>query len=299
MQEEFENPQNRDIFHQTGLSGSPITGPEASLAVAAALRFQHRFFVRELGGLLADLIPLEAVRDVLDFLCGPGSWCMDLSKHYPQTRVVGVDINPEMVRISQEDAATATSNPPTFQVIEALEHLPFPDNSFDVIHLEGGTMALRRCMWPSMLRELSRILRPGGWLYLVDAEPGPVSSPALDQLLTLISQVLLKTGRSISPDGSQPFTTSVLIPRLLQQAGYTEVNYRLHPLNLGGWNNPAGRAYTTAAIAGHPLLPRAITIAGLATAEEIHTLLKEVRQQVQQIDFCGAGVLVSVTGRKP
>ena len=47
-------------------------------AVMSALQFQHKLFTREMKGeLLPGALPLQDMQVVLDFICGPGSWCMD------------------------------------------------------------------------------------------------------------------------------------------------------------------------------------------------------------------------------
>ncbi len=219
-------------------------GDERMSAMMSALQFQHKLFVREMkGGLLPENIPLESVNVVLDFICGPGSWCMDFCKKHPDKLVTGVDISRKIIENAQENAERGKVCNATFLVIDRRRPLPFPDNTFDLIHLQNGTSFFTVEQWPWVMGQLMRILKPGGWLNLVDFEMGPASQPAIDRLLTLLGEILARMGRSTVPDGRAPFTGSTLGPHRMSELLFTDVGYRLYPVDLGGWNNPVGRAY--------------------------------------------------------
>ncbi len=97
---------------------------------------------------------------ILDAGCGDGTFARTLARR--RASVVGVDADPAMVEAAWRAAADAGIEA-TF-VAGELERLPFPDASFDVV------IAITvLCFVPepaSAIRELVRVLRPGGRLVL-------------------------------------------------------------------------------------------------------------------------------------
>lgn len=269
-------------------------------AIMSALQFQHKLFLREMKGqLLPCGIPLEQVQVVMDFICGPGSWCMDFSKQYPEKEVYGVDINRTIIDHAQENAAQAASKNLTFAVVDRNRALPFPDEYFDLIHLQNGTTLFTLQQWPDIMAEMARLLKPGGWLNLVDFEMGPASQPALDRILTFLGQILARMGRSVAADGKSPITGSTLGPQRMARQHFTDIKYELYPVDLGGWNNPVGRAYLAWSVVRPEMIFYLAERTGISNREELQALVREMQRELRQIGFCGVGMLLSSFGRKP
>ncbi|MGI0135381.1 MAG: class I SAM-dependent methyltransferase, partial [Candidatus Micrarchaeaceae archaeon] len=201
-------------------------------AIMSALQFQHKLFLREMKEeLLPSSIPLEQVQIVLDFICGPGSWCMDFSKKYPEKLVYGVDINQTIIDHARENAEQSRAQNLEFMVVDRRNAiLPFPSHHFDLIHLQNGTSLFTLQQWPEIMAELARLLKPGGWLNLVDFEMGPASQPAIDRVLTFLGQIFTKLGRSFAPDGKLTVTGSTLGPQRMSQHLFTDIGYQLYPV---------------------------------------------------------------------
>ncbi len=103
----------------------------------------------------------QAIGDTLEVAIGTG---LNLA-HYPaDVRLSGVDLSPEMLALAD---ARAKKRRRPIQLREAdAQDLPFTDTSFDTVVC---TYAL--CSVPDEARaisEMSRVLRPGGRLILVD-----------------------------------------------------------------------------------------------------------------------------------
>ncbi len=92
---------------------------------------------------------------VLDLCCGTG----DIARRFTG-RVVGVDFTADMLRI-----ATARTTRVCWVRADALK-LPFPDVSFDVVTVGYGLRNLADL--EAGLREIRRVLRPGGKLLSLD-----------------------------------------------------------------------------------------------------------------------------------
>jgi ubiquinone/menaquinone biosynthesis C-methylase UbiE len=269
-------------------------------AIMSALQFQHKLFLREMKGtLLPEAISLDHVQVVMDFICGPGSWCMDFSKQHPEKQIYGVDINHAIIEYAREDASHASAGNLEFLEVDRRRPLPFAENTFDLIHLQNGTSFFTMEQWPEVMAEITRVLKPGGWLNLVDFEMGPASQPAIDRVLTFLGQILARMHRSNEPEGQAPFTGSTLGPHRMSELFFTDIGYRLYPVDLGGWNNPVGRAYLAWSVVRPEMIFYLAERTGIGTKETLQPLLREVQRELRQIDFCGFGMLLSSFGRKP
>jgi len=129
---------------------------------------------------------LGAVRPgdaVLDLCCGAGfdAFVAALTVG-PSGRVAGVDLSPEMLAVAERGRAAAGLSTVEFRQADA-EALPYPDASLDVA-LSNGVMNLTPDK-PAALRDVFRVLKPGGRLQacdmgLVGEEPPPDKAPWSD-----------------------------------------------------------------------------------------------------------------------
>lgn len=126
-----------------------------------------------------DLLGDVAGRRVLDAGCGSGPLLADLRER--GASAVGFDGSPAMIRLARERLGGEAE----LTVADLSQTLPYDDEAFDdavavlVLHyLED---------WSQPLRELRRVLRPGGRLIVVVNHPiiTPVSYPELDYFATV------------------------------------------------------------------------------------------------------------------
>jgi len=118
--------------------------------------------------LMARRWSLDEVREALDVGCGLGHWSFALAEVLPLTaRLTGVDREPEWVRRVAQ-AAIERGLTDRFHFEEGtVERLPFADESFDLVTCQ--TLLIHLADPVLALREMARVLRPGG--LLVAAEP--------------------------------------------------------------------------------------------------------------------------------
>jgi SAM-dependent methyltransferase len=126
--------------------------------------------------LMAQRWRFEAVREVLDVGCGVGHWGMLLGHVLPSSaRVTGVDREPSWV-----DQAAARARHRglaerfSYRLGEA-EHLPFPDDSFDLTTCQTVLIHLRDP--GAAITEMLRVTRPGGLVAV--AEPNNLTESLL------------------------------------------------------------------------------------------------------------------------
>ncbi len=108
---------------------------------------------------------------VLDVGCGPGRLVRLLAQRRQDLRVDGLDVTPQMVDHARAALARAGLADRTGVVVGDATAMPFPDASFDVV---TSTMSLHH--WSpvaSAVREVLRVLRPGGSAFLYDVGSAP------------------------------------------------------------------------------------------------------------------------------
>jgi ubiquinone/menaquinone biosynthesis C-methylase UbiE len=97
-------------------------------------------------------------------------------------RLAGADLAPRILEVAREKLA-ARGLPADLRVADAEDRLPWSDDAFDVVTLTG---VLHHFYRPAdALREMARVLRPGGLAVLVD----PGFFPPLRQLLNLALRI--------------------------------------------------------------------------------------------------------------
>lgn len=97
----------------------------------------------------------------LDLCCGTGDWTLALARAVgPAGRVVGLDFSPVMLREAAAKVRTAKLNDRiTLRQGDAM-HLPYPDNSFNVVTIGFGLRNVPDAN--QVLREMARVVKPGG-----------------------------------------------------------------------------------------------------------------------------------------
>jgi arsenite methyltransferase len=109
---------------------------------------------------------LEPGENVLDVGSGAGTDSLVAAQMVgPEGSVKGVDMTPEMLATARASAAAMGITNAEFVEGEA-EHLPFPDESFDVV-ISNGVIDLIPDK-DAVYSEISRVLRPGGRIQIAD-----------------------------------------------------------------------------------------------------------------------------------
>lgn len=96
---------------------------------------------------------------VLDIATGTGDLALEIQDACPEAGVTGSDFCPEMLEHARDRGLSRTL------VADALS-LPFEDASFDVVTVAFGLRNM--ASYPDALKEMHRVLRPGGHLLVLD-----------------------------------------------------------------------------------------------------------------------------------
>jgi demethylmenaquinone methyltransferase / 2-methoxy-6-polyprenyl-1,4-benzoquinol methylase len=172
-----------------------------------------------------------APRRVLDVATGTGDLALLLARGPKAPLVTGVDFAPEMLELAREKAARA-GLPLRLERADALA-LPFADAAFDAVTVAYGLRNFADVA--AGLREMRRVLRPGGRLVVLEFPP-PGERPIGRAIRWYGRTVMPTLGGWLSGDRSAyaylPASTHAFLEPesladALRAAGFGDVRYRL------------------------------------------------------------------------
>ena len=185
---------------------------------------------------LADYAP----RQVADLACGTGDMILMLSRYLPSVReIVGVDLSEGMLAVAAERISRVAQRVPVVTLsAENCQELSLATQSVDAVTC---TLGIRNFSDPLQgLREMHRILRPGGPLAILElSEPRP---GLLRQGYNIYAKRLIPwLGQLCAHDRSAysylPASITAMPQReemtaLIRRAGFREVQYKEMPLGI-------------------------------------------------------------------
>jgi len=255
------------------------------------LDFQHYVLRYAFQGLYAA--PLRNPRDILDVGTGTGRWAREMAQLFPRARVVGLDIAPPQ---SDEVASTGVGfdlRPPNYSFVagNVLEGLPFPDASFDFVHMRLLFAAIPADHWPFVIGELVRITRPGGWVESVEGVPARGGGPAMDLVTSWASALVARRGvdTNFAPN----------IGGLLRGAGLAQVSTREIPLPVGAYGGRIGSMLVRDYFSMFRSFEGLLVAQGLTTAEEFDQTLAPAQADLDSPQYrCVSPFYISF-GQRP
>ena len=110
---------------------------------------------RKTSALVAEAQP----KLILDLATGSGDLARELQRQCPEAKVLGADFSLPMMREAQARR---------FNQLVAADgmNLPFQNSAFDALTVAFGLRNM--ASWPAALMEMSRVLKTGGRLYVLD-----------------------------------------------------------------------------------------------------------------------------------
>lgn len=122
---------------------------------------------------LARLIPNDELR-VLDVCFGTGNSTMLVAKNNDKNTITGVDLSADMLEVaSRKIRREGLSNVETVRT-DAV-NMDFEDEWFDVATSSFGLHEMEYPVMKSILKEMNRVLKTGGKLFLVDYRLQPTA----------------------------------------------------------------------------------------------------------------------------
>jgi demethylmenaquinone methyltransferase/2-methoxy-6-polyprenyl-1,4-benzoquinol methylase len=167
---------------------------------------------------------------LLDLATGTGDIAFEALKAAPQAQVVGADFALPMMVVGQEQPLGPQVR---WAAADAL-YLPFPDETFDSV--VSGYLVRNVIDIPQTLAEQRRVLKPGGWIVILDTSPPPRNllrpfilfhlNVAIPLLGRLIGGKSAADAYTYLPESTQAFKTPQELAALMRQAGYEQVAYK-------------------------------------------------------------------------
>src|SRR5438552_15138321 len=193
-----ETREHSSIHHLSHFN-SLFTGWGSRVYDVVMVRLTRRLYHR----VIADLAALQLVEGkVLDVGTGPGTLVRELARSLPGLQVYGIDLSEDMIRLARAHARSEQLEERVHFESGDVAHLPYPDQSFDVV---VSTISMHH--WYELeqpLRELYRVLRPGGRLWIYDFRF--VKPQVVEKAQALTPFVETRLEHQLVRTGFSPFT---------------------------------------------------------------------------------------------
>lgn len=150
---------------------------------------------------------------VVDIGCGTGSLSLLLKRHQPETRIIGVDPDPEVLEIARKKTHLARVE---VEFVQGMGDKTTELLGTGIADKTVSSLVLHQCPVPmkrAIIRNMFQVLRPGGELVIAD--------------FGLQRGVLMRTGFRLvqmadGKEDTQPNADGIL-PRLIEEAGFLNV----------------------------------------------------------------------------
>ncbi|OBZ88618.1 Demethylmenaquinone methyltransferase [Choanephora cucurbitarum] len=161
---------------------------------------------------------------VLDMGCGTGTWTMEMATRFPNATFIGLDKSSDFPR----DIKPKNCYFERFYIDPTEIRLPFKDQSVDYIFQRDLNCGLPRAAWLPLMDEYYRILKPGGWLELMEPDVETQSSSSYEDFL------LNKLICAFYNRQQDPFVAKRL-SSLMAESGFRRIqsNFQCIPLGWG------------------------------------------------------------------
>ncbi len=143
---------------------------------------------------------------ILDLGCGVGMSSLALQEIYPQAQVTGVDLSPYFLAVAQYRSQNYKQTP-IHWLHCAAENTGLPNNNFDFVSACLVFHELPITAAVAIIQEAYRVLRPGGYLGIMDMNPqSKVFQKMPPYILTLLKSTEPYLDQYFSLDIAKTFT---------------------------------------------------------------------------------------------
>ncbi len=269
----------------------------------AAELVRQRLLADLLTPLLADLLPegadLSALRHVLELGCGQGEWALALAEAHPDLEVAGVDASRALVALASSHACDALLYNASFGVADlTCPPFDFSDASFDLVTASFLRSRLEEAQFPPLLAECHRLLKPGGWLRLVECEAGWTSSAAIATLSRYYAEAIARAGlHPIAANRAHDLDGRGALRTMLKEAGVEVCAAHRYRLCFSACEEAYAPMRQVISLFFDLIQPFVLRM-GVLSEEEFSQLVRQAGCEIRLPFFEGHWHLLTLWGRK-
>ncbi|EIM91400.1 uncharacterized protein STEHIDRAFT_49603 [Stereum hirsutum FP-91666 SS1] len=251
------------------------------------LLLQHNILKTAFDGkIVIAPVNLDDALFVLDSGTGAAVWICELARTISSSAVLhGIDIDTRMFPSSRPSNISFSIN--------SVTNLPAAwSDHFDYVHQRLLVVALKGSEWSKAMKEMYRVLRPGGWVQLLEAGKWKAGAVTI-RLEELIRKVV----------ASRQMLFDVIdeLPRLVEEGGFVKVTVDKRTAPLGRLGGPQGRDIAKNFLGVFAAMKTPVLAAGgfgiVASEAEFDELIEATRKEWDE--FEGAQIeFVAVYGQK-
>ncbi|TFK64988.1 S-adenosyl-L-methionine-dependent methyltransferase [Pluteus cervinus] len=223
--------------------------------------------------LLYAPVKLESGDRVLDCGTGTGIWATEAASILPGSVLIdAIDINPEFF------PPIGRSPSVMFHTASTFELPPEWSNRFSLVNQRMMCAAFSQPQWEIALREMERVLQPGGWIQLMELQMYHDFSgthPKYHKFLQILRTLWENRGFFRNPIPG--------LPEMLEHAGYKNITTITRKIPMGAWGGDLGR-YTSIWIGRAWFwMKEAALLESAISSEEFDRLHKEAMEELDEI----------------
>lgn len=225
-------------------------GSSFRLVAAEKWKAKSAAMGRDVTEALVNYAQPQAGMKVLDLASGTGEPAITIASRIgPQGHVTALDLSSELLEITAERARQRRLTNLSLQQADA-HHLPFSNESFDLITSRFGVMFFQDCV--RALREAHRVLKPGARACFVVW--GTFEQPYWQSMMGVVAKHV--RGPTLTPGGPDPFkfARSESLSAVLRDAGFGGVHEETKQVPWT-WPGTAEEVWEQARAVSTPFLP--------------------------------------------
>ncbi|KAF1960502.1 S-adenosyl-L-methionine-dependent methyltransferase [Byssothecium circinans] len=177
------------------------------------------------------LPPIDYPRKVLDCGYGRGDWVHHMAEEYEQCQILGIDIYPSTLPDQPDNLDLSGYN-----LNDRLNDAGlFERNAYDLVHSRFVGQGIKAGRWPSYVQDIRRLLKPGGWLQMMEYYPNIQSDSGLLPDHSALTQWWNAYASAMERSNRIP-RIGQRLQALMTEAGLRDVYMSRVNLPIGGWS---------------------------------------------------------------
>ncbi|EUC43111.1 hypothetical protein COCMIDRAFT_7404 [Bipolaris oryzae ATCC 44560] len=251
------------------------------------LTAQHDLMTRLLGNrLFSDRIPVTEPQSILECGYGGGDWAVQCADEFEDCEVTAIDIFPMQVSDQPENLELIGHN--------LNDPLRDPDifkaNQYDLIHSRFVFPGIKTGRWPRYIRDMKLLLRPGGWVQVMEYLPIIQSHNGRLTEHSAVRRWWQSYQAAMTRMDRDP-RIGRRLSQLLVENRYRDVAVDILQLHIGGW--PADPAKANMGEEAIDIIGDLLESIGLWpftaelgwTAAQFDHLMGEVREELEDVEL--------------